>query len=35
LSTYISKIAVDDEIVGLYELLLRDSEAEVRSEAIA
>lgn len=35
MSTYISKIAVDDEIVGLYELLLRDSEAEVRSEAIA
>lgn len=27
--------AVDEEIVGFYELLLRDSEAEVRSEAVA
>jgi serine/threonine-protein phosphatase 2A regulatory subunit A len=35
LSSYISKIAVDDEIVGFYELLLRDGEPEVRSEAIA
>lgn len=35
LSGYVSKLAVDEEIVGFYELLLRDSEAEVRSEAIA
>lgn len=35
LSSYLSKTAVDEDIVGLYELLLRDSEAEVRSEAIA
>ena len=30
-----SKTAVDDEIVGFYELLLRDGEPEVRSEAIS
>lgn len=35
LSAYVSKPAVDEDVVGLYELLLRDSEAEVRSEAIA
>ena len=35
MSSYVSKIAVDDEIVGFYELLLRDGEPEVRSEAIS
>ena len=32
---YVSKKAVDEDIIGFYELLLRDSEPEVRSEAIA
>ena len=35
LSSYISKDAVDEEIVGFYELLLRDGEPEVRSEAVS
>lgn len=35
LSSYVSKLAVDEDVVGFYELLLRDSEPEVRSEAIA
>ena len=35
LSEHLSKLAVDEEVATLYELLLRDSEAEVRSEAIA
>ena len=35
LSSYVSKLAVDEEIMGYYELLLRDNEPEVRSEAVA
>ena len=35
LCTYVSKSAVDEDIIGFYELLLRDGEPEVRSEAIA
>lgn len=35
LSQYLTKAAVEDEILGFYELLLRDSEPEVRSEAVA
>jgi len=31
----VSDIAVDDDVIGFYELLLRDGEPEVRSEAIA
>lgn len=34
LASYIDKEAVDEEIVGFYELLLRDAEPEVRSEAV-
>ena len=30
-----SRSAVDDELLGFYELLLRDNEPEVRSEAVA
>ena len=35
MSSYLTNTMVDEGIVELYELLLRDSEAEVRSEAIA
>jgi len=35
LSSYLDKPTVDDQIVGFYELLLRDGEPEVRSEAVA
>lgn len=35
LCPYISKKAINDELLGCYELLMRDSEAEVRSEAVA
>ena len=35
LSSYVSKASVDEDIVGFYELLLRDGEPEVRSEAVA
>jgi hypothetical protein len=35
LCSYVSRTCVDEEIVGFYELLLRDGEPEVRSEAVA
>lgn len=35
LAGYVSQEAVEEDILGFYELLLRDSEAEVRSEAVA
>jgi hypothetical protein len=35
LASCITREAVDSEIVGFYELLLRDGEPEVRSEAVA
>jgi len=35
LCDYLNQTAIDDEIISYYELLLRDGEAEVRSEAIA
>jgi hypothetical protein len=35
LSSFVSSEAVDEEIMNIYELLLRDNEPEVRSEAIA
>jgi serine/threonine-protein phosphatase 2A regulatory subunit A len=35
LSSYVSSEATDEEILGIYELLLRDNEPEVRSEAVA
>ena len=35
ISSYVSKNCVDEDIMGFYELLLRDGEPEVRSEAIA
>ena len=34
LSQYVDKQVVDTEILNLYELLLRDNEPEVRSEAV-
>lgn len=34
LSQYVSKDCVNEEILNLYELLLRDNEPEVRSEAV-
>ena len=34
LASCIDKDAVDEDIVGFYELLLRDGEPEVRSEAV-
>ena len=30
-----TKLAVDEDVIGFYELLLRDGEPEVRSEAIS
>lgn len=33
--SYVSKECVDEDILGFYELLLRDGEPEVRSEAIS
>lgn len=35
LAEFLSTEAVEEDILGFYELLLRDSEAEVRSEAVA
>jgi len=35
LCDYLNQAAIDEEIVSYYELLLRDGEPEVRSEAIA
>ena len=35
LSSYLDRDTVDNEIVGFYELLLRDGEPEVRSEAVS
>jgi len=35
LASYIDKDAVNEEIVSFYELLLRDGEPEVRSEAVS
>ena len=35
MASYVTKNCVDDDIVGFYELLLRDGEPEVRSEAVA
>lgn len=35
LCPYVSGKAIDDDIIVFYELLLRDAEPEVRSEAIA
>jgi len=35
LASYVTQTCVDEEIVGFYELLLRDGEPEVRSEAVA
>ena len=35
LGDYVSKTAVNDDITHIYELLLRDSEPEVRSEAVS
>ena len=32
---YLNQAAIDEEIISYYELLLRDGEPEVRSEAIA
>jgi serine/threonine-protein phosphatase 2A regulatory subunit A len=31
----VTKLAVDEDVIGFYELLLRDGEPEVRSEAIS
>lgn len=34
IAPFVTKEAVDEDIVGFYELLLRDGEPEVRSEAV-
>lgn len=35
LSNYIDKEIVDEDVISIYELLMRDSEPEVRSESVA
>ena len=35
LSPHVTRAAVDETIMNIYELLMRDSEPEVRSEAVA
>ena len=35
LAKFLERAAIDDEILGIYELLMRDNEPEVRSEAVA